>query len=272
MNLTEKELAFLYDLYVAPDWGERFAELIDEHVKLPGEGGRVLYVEAGTGEHALALKSRAVEGVGFVCVDESGERLKLAREKAAALAGVGAGVEFRVARLDALEYEDGRFDLVLGDASLVAPERVPEMLSEMSRVAARGGRVGLNVVTASSFGEFFSVYWEALMNAAPDEDSRVVERLITQLPSVAEVEALAAREGLEAVESWTRKEEFDFKSGAEFVGSPFVRNFLLEGWTEDISDDETRERVINEAARIIDEEGEFSLSVKATIVVGRKAG
>ena len=32
---SAKELAFLQDLFIAPDWGERFAELIDEHVKLP---------------------------------------------------------------------------------------------------------------------------------------------------------------------------------------------------------------------------------------------
>jgi len=26
---SDKELAFLHDLYVATDWGERFAELVD---------------------------------------------------------------------------------------------------------------------------------------------------------------------------------------------------------------------------------------------------
>ena len=34
---TDKELAFLQDLFIAPDWGERFAELIDEQLKLPKE-------------------------------------------------------------------------------------------------------------------------------------------------------------------------------------------------------------------------------------------
>ena len=29
---SDKELAFLHDLYVATDWGERFAALLDEHV------------------------------------------------------------------------------------------------------------------------------------------------------------------------------------------------------------------------------------------------
>jgi hypothetical protein len=50
---TEKEQAFLYDLYITPDWSERFAGLIDEHITLP-KRGRVLYVGSGTGDHTLA--------------------------------------------------------------------------------------------------------------------------------------------------------------------------------------------------------------------------
>ena len=126
---TNKELAYLHDLYVAPDWGERFAELFDEHVKLPGEG-RALYVASGTGGHALALGERAGKGVSLVCVDESGERVELARAKAAAVKA-DRHVEFRAGQLESLGFEDEQFELVIGDASMVAPERLPEMLSEM---------------------------------------------------------------------------------------------------------------------------------------------
>lgn len=55
MVKTNKELAFLHELFVATDWGERFAELIDEHIELPKEG-RSLYVGSGTGGHAIALQ------------------------------------------------------------------------------------------------------------------------------------------------------------------------------------------------------------------------
>ena len=69
---TDKELAFLQDLFIAPDWGERFAELIDEHVKLPDEG-RALYAAAGTGGHAMALVERARKKLELLCVDENAE-------------------------------------------------------------------------------------------------------------------------------------------------------------------------------------------------------
>src|SRR2546423_2934655 len=81
---SAKELAFLYDLYIATDWGERFAELVDEHVKLPKEG-RALYVEAGTGGHALALQESGGQKLTIVCADQNEESLELARAKAAAL-------------------------------------------------------------------------------------------------------------------------------------------------------------------------------------------
>jgi hypothetical protein len=266
---SDKELAFLHELYVATDWGERFAELIDEHVELPKEG-RILYVAAGTGSHAMALQERMEDDVRLVCVDESEERLELARVKAVA---VRAETEFRQSQLESLWFRDDQFELVLGDGSLVAPERLPEMLSEMVRVAVPGGTVALGLVTSASFGEFFSIYWEALRDAGLETHGSEVEALIRELPTVADTEALAAREGLDGVTSWTRAEEFDYESGEEFLNSPLVTDFLLKSWLEPLPDDETRARVIQEIARLIDEERQdmdFTLSVKATLVSGRK--
>ena len=57
MQKTNKELAYLHELFVATDWGERFAELIDQHVKLPKEG-KVLYVGSGTEVMQLRYKNR----------------------------------------------------------------------------------------------------------------------------------------------------------------------------------------------------------------------
>jgi ubiquinone/menaquinone biosynthesis C-methylase UbiE len=268
---TDKELAFIHDLYVATDWGERFAELVDEHVTLP-QSGQALYVGSGTGGHALALVGRAGKEVTLVCVDESPERLELARAKAGALKD--ETTEFRHAQFEALPFEDEQFDLVVGDASLVAPERMPEMLAEMVRVAAHGATVALNLATASSFGEFFSVYWEALANKGFAEQAAGVGSLIKELPTVSDVEELAAREGLDRVGSWTRAEEFDYESGEQFLNAPLVRDFLLGRWVESLPDEESRAEVLREVARIVDDErmeAEFSLSVKATIVVGRKA-
>jgi ubiquinone/menaquinone biosynthesis C-methylase UbiE len=272
-NRTDKELAFLHDLYVSTDWGERFAGLVDEHVK-PPEKGRALYVAAGTGGHALKMAERGGREFTLIGVDEHAEQVELARAKAVA-AKLQGQADFRVTQLEALDFEDEQFDLVVGDASLVAPERLPEVLAEMVRVAAPGGTVALNLATASSYGEFFSIYWEAITNAGLFERSSVAEDLINGLPTISAVETLAAREGLEAVRSWTSVEEFTYASADEFFAAPLVRDFLLKSWLEPLEDESAHAGVISAATALIDDErheSEFVLSVKATLVVGRKLG
>ena len=270
-NRSEKELAYLHDLYVATDWGERFAELIDEHVKLPKEG-RALYVAAGTGGHALKLTERAGADVTLIGVDEDAERVEIARAKAAA-ANLEDRADFRTTQLEALAFEDGQFDLVVADASMVAPERLPEVLGELARVAAPGATVALNLATASSYGEFFSIYWEALGNAGLADEAPVVEELINRLPTVSDAKLLAAREGLEDVRSFTSIEEFDFATGEAFLSAPLVRDFLLKDWLEPLADPGSHERVLASISELIDDErheSEFALSVKATVVIGQK--
>jgi ubiquinone/menaquinone biosynthesis C-methylase UbiE len=234
---TDKELAFIQDLFIAPDWGERFAELIDEHVRLPNEG-RALYAAAGTGGHAMALQERGGSKLSLLCVDENSECIELAQAKATA---TNEQTEFRMARLDALDLPDNRFDLVVGNASLVSRSRVRKMFSELVRVAAPGATIAFALPTASSFAEFFSIYWEALHNTGLLDHEVDVEQLITELPTVSDVEQMAEDEGLKDVASWTRIEEFDYLFG-------------------EIT------RLINEERH----EAEFALSVKATLIVGQK--
>jgi ubiquinone/menaquinone biosynthesis C-methylase UbiE len=266
---TDKELAFLQDLFIAPDWGERFAELIDEHVKLPDEG-KALYAAAGTGGHAMSLQERAGQKLEMVCVDENVECLELAQAKASA---TNEKTQFSQSRLDSLALPDHHFDLVIGNASLVATARVRKMFAEMVRVAGPGAMIALALPTASSFGEFFSIYWEALHNTGLTDHESNVEQLITELPTIAEVEQMADDEGLRDVTSWTRIEEFDYDSGEQFLNSPLVAEFLMPAWLALVPED-MRADLSREISRLINEErheAEFALSVKATLVVGQKA-
>lgn len=266
---SDKELAFLQDLFIAPDWGERFAELIDEHVTLPDEG-KVLYAAAGTGGHAIALQERGNKKLEFLCVDENAECLELAQAKATA---TSEQTHFSHMPLESLALPDNQFDLVVANASLVSSRRVPSVFSELVRVAGPGGTIAVALPTASSFGEFFSVYWEALHNTGLTDQEATVEQLITELPTVSDVEQMAEDEGLRDVTSWTRIEEFDYESGEQFLNSPLVAEFLMPVWLALVPED-MRADLFQEISRIINDErheAEFALSVKATLVVGQKA-
>ena len=265
---SQKELAFLHDLYIATDWGERFADLVDEHVKLP-RSGRVLYIEAGTGSHALALQERGSAKLTIVCSDNNEECLELARAKALAL---HERAEFKREDSQALSFSDEQFDLVLVNNSFTAPAQVATILSEAVRVAKPGATVACWLPTASSFGEFFSIYWEALLNAGVADYGAAVEQLIADLPTAADAEKWSKEAGLDDVTSWTTREEFDYASGSEFLNSPLITDFLLPGWLQSIPED-VRQKVRDELGQIIDEErnaGAFALTLKATLVVGTK--
>ncbi len=266
---SDKELAFLHDLFIAPNWGERFAELIDEHLTLPNEG-KALYLGAATGSHAIALQERAGNKVQLLCVDESQECVDIARAK---VVTANETVQFQMARLDQTALNENHFDLVIGNASLVPRDRVRSVFAEMVRVAAPRATIILALPTASSFGEFFSIYWEALHNTGLTELESGVEHLIRELLTVSETEEMAEDEGLKDVESWSRIEEFDYDSGEQFITSPLVADFLMKDWLASVPEG-SRAMLTQEIARLINEdrhEAEFALSVKATLVSGRKA-
>src|SRR6266446_4922721 len=265
---SAKELAFLYDLYIGTDWAERFAALVDEHVELSKEG-RALYIAAGTAGHALALKERD-EQLTLLCVDENAECLEIAQAKAVAL---HQEAEFQREDPQQLSFKDDQFDLVLGDASLTPPTKLKSMLAEMVRVAKPGATVAAWFPSAASFGEVFSIYWEALTRAGLGDHSAAVENLINELPTVASVESWADQIGLQSVTVTTAVEEFHYDSGDQFLASPMISDFLLPNWFQRVPKGD-QDRVIEELTRIIDEErhdAAFMLTLKATLIVGKKS-
>lgn len=265
---SDKEIAFLHDLFVATDWGERFAELIDENIVLPARG-RALYLGSGTGGHVIAVQERAGDKLSFICIEEHEEYLEIARSKATV---ENAALEFQLGQVDQLRVADDKFDLVIGDGSLVTPARVPGMLGEMIRVAKPGGVVAFVLPTASSFGEFFSIYWELLHTCGIAQQSQV-ENLISEIQTVSELEELAENGGLEAVTSVSRIEEFHYESGDQFVNSPLVSDFLMKRWIAFLPEDCVA-KVAAEIPRVVDEDrqhADFMFSVKATLLTGRKA-
>ena len=149
-------------------------------------------------------------------------------------------MSFSAGKVDRLDLPDNQFDLVLGDASLIHIKRAPKMLGEMVRVAAPGAVVALALPTFSSFGEFFSIYWEALHNLDLLDHESEVERLISTLPSTAVVEEMAEQAGLEEVSSWTRIEEFDYESEEKFLNDPLIADFLMPIWLESLSPEDRR--------------------------------
>ena len=264
MAKTEKELAFLRDLYISDEWTRRFTDLVDKHMEISKDDENFLYVNAGTGTHCFALRDRMNENTAVFATCENEEILHIARDKAIA---VKSDVDFSTIR-----FEDDSFDAVLTDASFARPADLSEVLSESRRVVRSGGKIALFLPAAGSFGEVFSLLWEVLFNEDLGEHGAAAEEMIRELPTVSRAEEIAESEGLANVRTYSSNELFDFENGAAFIGSPLVADFLLPVWLESLDENE-KERVTEKLAQLIDsEEGNmsFRFSVKAVLITGEK--
>lgn len=264
MAKTQKEIAFLRDLYVQDDWTRRFTELVDKHIDLT-DSENLLYINAGTGTHALVLDEKYGEKIDIFATCENEHLLAISADKGLA---VKAGVDFSMIR-----FEDDAFDAVLADASFVRPEEFESVIQDAVRVARTGGDVAVFLPSNGSFGEVFSVLWEVLFNENLGNDGATVEKLVSDLPTISQLEAAAEFAGLVNVHAETVVELFDFENGADFVSAPLVADFLLPAWLDSLDEDE-KERVSEKLAQLIDLEDadlSFRFSVKATLLTGEKA-
>jgi len=265
MSKTQKELAFLRDLYIDSEWTLRFTDLVDKHIKFSKKEEKFLYINAGTGNHALALRQTIGKNTEMYATSENQDILTIARDKAAA---VKAKVDFSMNR-----FADETFDAVLADASFVRPDDLREFLEEAARVTETGGKVAVFTVTAGSFGEIFSFLWEIFFNNGLGDHGIAAEKLITEIPTVWQVEEMAQAAGLENVAAETENQIFEYKNGAEFVNSTLVGDFLLPAWLKFLNKKE-KEQVRQELTQLVDAEDgslSFRFSVKATLVTGEKA-
>jgi ubiquinone/menaquinone biosynthesis C-methylase UbiE len=265
---SARELAFLRDLAIDNDWTARFTHVLDESLTLPEEG-KFLYVEPGSGNHLLELREKFSDEVELFSVHEDIELLRIADAKAHA---VGADVDFQRSEEGRLPFPDEEFTAIIADAALIPPQDLPGFLEEITRVTEIGGHVNFFLPTAGSFGEFFSLFWEALYTADMAEQASGIEEFIKDIPTISQIEEIAESTGLKDVKSTTKIEHFEYENGEEFMSSFLLTEFLLPRWLGFLSE-EQKEKIVPEIIRTIDEDrGEitFRFSVKATLVNGKK--
>jgi demethylmenaquinone methyltransferase/2-methoxy-6-polyprenyl-1,4-benzoquinol methylase len=264
-------LAYRYDLYMAPFWREPFDQMVSERVALPAQG-TILEVNCGTGGLAMEVAERLGQKGEVVATDPQAERLKIARAKAEIKKL--SNVSFLEKDPIHLGLDEGTFSLVIGDATLMSNEDVEAVLTEMVQMAEPGATVALKLLTRSSFGEFFSILWEALLEGGLLEYSDRVEALINNFITTNEAEDMMQRLGLRHVRHFTERKEFDFDSAGELLESPLIEDFFLEPWLAFLPDEAAHRQIVGQVVEIIERERResyFEISVKATLLVATKA-
>lgn len=264
MAKSQKELAFLRDLYIAGEWTERFTALADKNISLP-EKGSFLFFNADTGNYSLTLRDKLSKDVKLVCVFENEELRKIAEAKAEAMK---ADIIFA----DAKELKSEEFDCILADLSFTPPEKIGENLDELFYLAKKGGDVYFFAPTAGSFGEIYSYLWESFSQINKAEEGLQIENLISRIPTVSDLEEKAADAGFKKIESKTSREVFEYDKAKDFSDSSFAADFLFPDWFFSV-DEKARQTIIEKFAQTAEADLEglsFRFSVKATLISGKK--
>ena len=126
------------------DGGEHVARERGLEVLIVQPGERVLEIGYGTG-HSLVALARAVEETGRVCgIDVSAGMQSVATQRVSD-AGLSDRVDLCVGEVPPLPYNDDQFDVVSLSFTLeLFPlDVIPSVLSEIRRVLAETGRVGV---------------------------------------------------------------------------------------------------------------------------------
>jgi hypothetical protein len=270
MSKTEKELAFINDLLINPDWTRRFTEIVDAHIKFDAKG-KLLYYNSGTGTHALELRDKLNHEAEIYAVSETSELQKISQAKLDVIDADENRAGMNNAEINFVtDLTDKNFDAVLADASFVSPRNLPQFVEKMASLSAR--QVAVFFPTAGSFGEIYSFLWETLLQTDLLEHSPEIENLINQLPTVWQAEEIFKDAGLKRVKSFTQNETFEFETGEAFISAPLLEDFLLPAWLDFLDEDE-KERVKSKLAQTVDNEDgtlTFRFSIKATLTVGEK--
>lgn len=267
MIKSAKELAFIYDLYIVPNWREAFDAALEELLKLP-KSGRILDAGCGTGTFAFDLAVKMGDRGEVVAVEEDKERLKLALGKNS-IKNL-ENLKFIQAPLDSISSLERAFDVAILDVSLFTPRQLQDdlelILSDLKKTCLEDATFVLKTATRGTFDEFFSVYWEALFET--DLLTEKLDALILNRVTVDEAEQFVKDAGFRSVESTTIKCELLFDDGKSFIEDPIIESYFLDDWLT-IVEENQRVRVKAKLIEVIDrirEDEKFDASFKVTLV------
>jgi SAM-dependent methyltransferase len=175
-----------YDAFMGR-WSVPLAGSFLEACRVP-PGGRVLDVGCGTGSLTAELLARGAREVA--ACDPS-------PAFAAACHARFPEVEVRVARAEALPYDDDSFDAALAELVLHFLDDPDAGAAETARVVRPGGRVGACVWEVGGMG-MLRLFWDAALAESPDAPDEARTHRFGGSPG--EIAALLARHGLVDVE------------------------------------------------------------------------
>jgi arsenite methyltransferase len=134
---------------------ERLVEKVD--IK-PGQ--RVLDIACGTGWATMAAAKAACDTGKVIGIDIAEKMLEVARKKTES-AGL-LNIEYRMGDAEALEFDEGSFDVAICALSIFLFSDIPKALQEWRRVLKKGGKVAFSSFGANFMRPAYGLFMERL--------------------------------------------------------------------------------------------------------------
>ena len=207
-------------------------------------GMRFLDVAAGSG--ALSIPAARL-GARVLATDLSPAMLALLERRAG---DEGLAMETRVMDGQALELEDGSFDLAGSQFGVMLFPDMPTGVAEMARVVRPGGRVLVNAYADPHAIEFLGVFVDAVQAAVPSFEGPPMDPLPLpfQLHDPERVREVLTDAGLGGVEVETIVERTEFKSGEHLWDWLLHSNPIVDAVLAELDLTEEQRAVVQEAA------------------------
>ena len=224
---------------------------------------RVLDVGCGTGQLTRALAEK-LGGANVSAVDTSEPFIEACRRRV-------PDADVRVARAEALPFEDDSFDAVLSQLVVNFIPDVPKGMAEMRRVTRGGGTVAGCVWDYKGEMTMLRTFWDAATALDPDGAAPVVEGRIMPYARPEDLEKLWRETGFEDVSVVPLVAEASYEDFDD-LWAPFPTGVGPAGRYAASLGTEAQTALHDEFLRRLGEpQGPFNLSARAWCAMGRVA-
>ncbi|MEZ5934775.1 MAG: methyltransferase domain-containing protein [Alphaproteobacteria bacterium] len=220
-------IATAYDRTVTPT----HLQLGDDGLTLAGLRPGMTFLDVATGSGSLSIPAARL-GAKVLATDLSPVMLDRLEQRASE---EGLDIETRVMDGQALELDDGSFDMAGSQFGVMLFPDMPRGIGEMARVVKPGGRVLVTAFGDPRKVEFFAILVDAIQSVRPDFTGPPMDPppLPFQLQDPERLRSELRSAGLADVRVETGEEPLVFRTGAELwtwqrSSNPIVERLLAD--------------------------------------------